>query len=258
MITLLTDFGYRDPFVGAMKGVIASIAPDVVVVDITHGVEPQSIRKGGIAWRQAVPYFPTGSVHVAVVDPGVGSDRAIIAARRRGSVYLAPDNGILGYVVDEDALANPFDEVVRVTESRYFRPNVSSTFHGRDIFAPVAAHLTQGIELSALGPPIVPHLERLPECKRVPSPDGATEDLCGEIIDIDHFGNCLTNVVLNARDAVRETRVAGRTISVFRRLTLTSALVSCSLSSARVAFSTSPSATVDLTKCSLSLSAPTS
>ena len=110
MITLLTDFGYRDPFVGVMKGVIASIAPEVVVVDVTHGIEPQSVRAGGVAWRQAVPYFPAGSVHVAVVDPGVGSDRAIIAAKRNGSLFLAPDNGILGYLVDEDAEIDPRGE----------------------------------------------------------------------------------------------------------------------------------------------------
>lgn len=212
MITLLTDFGYRDPFVGVMKGVIASIAPEVVVVDVTHGIEPQSVRAGGIAWRQAVPYFPAGSVHVAVVDPGVGSDRAIIAAKRHGSLFLAPDNGILGYLVDEDAAGSPFEEAVCVTESRYFRSHVSSTFHGRDIFAPVAAHLALGIELSSLGPPTVPRLEMLPGCKRVPSADGATDDLCGEIIDIDCFGNCLTNVVLEARDDVREIHVAGRIV----------------------------------------------
>ncbi len=206
LITLLTDFGTRDPFVGVMKGVIAGIAPGVPVVDITHEVPPQDLRRAGVCWLQAVPYFPEGTVHVAVVDPGVGSSRAIIAARGRGAVFLAPDNGLLGYVLRADEIV----EAVRVEERRYFLPSVSSTFHGRDIFAPVAARLASGLEVDALGPPAEEiRLEEVPRPVRTPAEGVGGATIAGEVLDIDRFGNVLTNIRLEAGDRVRNVRAGG-------------------------------------------------
>jgi S-adenosylmethionine hydrolase len=194
LITLLTDFGTRDAYAGAMKGVIAGIAPAARVIDITHEVPPQDIRAAGLVWSQAVRYFPAGAIHVAVVDPGVGSRRRILAFEARGSIFLAPDNGLIGHVLRRREIRR----AVRVTRREHFLPAVSSTFHGRDIFAPVAARLALGLPLSALGPPARSHRrEELPRMRvRRPS-GGATGRLRadGEVIHIDVFGNAVTNLL---------------------------------------------------------------
>ncbi len=189
LITLLTDFGLEDIYVGVIKGVIASMAPQARIIDITHGVAPHDVVQGGLRWAAAVPFFPSGSIHVAVVDPGVGGPRPILAARARGSIFLAPDNGLLGFVASPEEV----EEEVVVEDRNYFLPKPSSTFHGRDIFAPVAAHLSLGLPLKKLGPAAAEMVRiDLPRPRQVTS--GGTILIQGEIVDIDNFGNCITNI----------------------------------------------------------------
>lgn len=188
-ITLTTDFGTADAPVAAMKGVIASLNPNVSIVDVSHQIPPQDVRAGAFVLRSAAPYFPRGTVHVAVVDPGVGSDRRPIALECNGHFFVGPDNGLLPLAASRDGQAPEGFHIVHLTESHYWRSVVSRTFHGRDIFAPVAAHLTLGVPLSALGS--VVH-----DCVSLAMPalqetDGA---LSGEIIYVDRFGNCITNI----------------------------------------------------------------
>jgi hypothetical protein len=153
-IVFLTDFGTRDGAVAACKGVMVSIAPDVRIVDLTHDVPPYDIEAAGEVLEQALPFYPTGTVAVAVVDPGVGSERKAIAIlTRRGHILVGPDNGLFTLVMQAEGV----ERAVELRETRYFRAaRASSTFHGRDIFAPVAAHLAAGAPLDSLGPPIVP------------------------------------------------------------------------------------------------------
>ena len=190
LITLLTDFGLRDAYVGAMKGVIAGRAPGVPVVDICHDIEPHAVRRAGLVWRSVVPYFPGGTVHVAVVDPGVGSRRQILAVEARGSIFLAPDNGLIGYALGRRDVRR----VRRVTRRELFLEPVSDTFHGRDIFAPVAAQLALGLPLEKVGPAARSYRwEGLPTPRR--RRRGTVVELRGEIVDLDRFGNATTNLV---------------------------------------------------------------
>ncbi|HZN57814.1 MAG TPA: SAM-dependent chlorinase/fluorinase [Planctomycetota bacterium] len=210
LITLLTDFGNRDSYVGAMKGVIAARAPEARVVDICHEVPPQDVQRAGIIWSEALPFFPPGAVHVAVVDPGVGGRRRILAAEARGSYFLAPDNGLLGYVLR----AGKARRVVEVRNRKCFLPDVSSTFHGRDIFAPVAAGLCQGLELESLGPPARSYLRRSLPREQRRRRRGATEAR-GVVLYVDGFGNAVTNLAPAA--GVRLVRLEAGSI-VFPRL----------------------------------------
>jgi S-adenosylmethionine hydrolase len=188
-IALLTDFGNDDYFVGAMKGVILSVNPLAAIVDITHNVRPQDIRSAAFTLSACRRDFPVGTIFVAVVDPGVGSERRAILAEAEGRFYVAPDNGLLSFVFEE---ARENDEKIRVFElsnERFFRDQVSRTFHGRDIFAPVAAHLSKGVEPAEFGPEIsdfvvTPFVQPTKE-------GGRTE---AEIIHIDRFGNLITNL----------------------------------------------------------------
>ena len=190
LITLLTDFGSRDSYVGVLKGVIAGICPEAAVVDLTHAVPPQDIRAGAFHLLVACPYFPAGSVHLAVVDPGVGTDRRLIAVEAGGHRFVGPDNGLLRWIVER--LAGDNWRAVQLTEPRYWlapASEVSQTFHGRDIMAPVAAHLAAGVALERLGSP-VGALEGTP----LPRPVRDGERLRGEILHVDHFGNAITNI----------------------------------------------------------------
>lgn len=185
LITLLTDFGTRDAFVGIMKGVILSIAPTVHIIDLSHDVPPQEILTGALILRSAVPFFPPGTIHVAVVDPGVGSQRRAVVVQTRDAFFVGPDNGLL-------SLAAPPESVVRVihlTNTAYFLPRLSHTFHGRDVFAPVAAHLSRGVSLEVLGPTI-PAIEEL----ALPIIERTETQLIGSVTAIDHFGNLITNI----------------------------------------------------------------
>ncbi len=186
VITLTTDFGLADPFVGAMKGVILGINPDVHIVDLSHGVEPFNIFQGAIILRSAYRYFPRGTIHVVVVDPGVGGDRRVLLAATQEQLFVAPDNGVLSFVFSDPSFLWAWE----VTAVEYFARKVSSTFHGRDIFAPVAAWLSTGLEPEQLGN-LVDDPKRLPLREADHLGEGV---VAGEVIYVDGFGNLITNI----------------------------------------------------------------
>jgi S-adenosylmethionine hydrolase len=210
VITLLTDFGAADYFVAAVKGTILTINAAVSIIDITHEIPPQDIESGAFTLLTCYRDFPEGTIHVAVVDPGVGSSRRAIVVRAGAYYFVGPDNGLFSYVYDRESTV----EIFHVTASEYFRPSPSPTFHGRDVFAPVAAALSKGIDPQVLGPRITDevHLASLSPAK------DATGKLAGRIIHIDHFGNCLTNFTRPdlPESGVRLT-VNGRVVERFRR-----------------------------------------
>ena len=204
-IALLTDFGYRDHYAGVMKGVIASISPDSPMVDITHGVPPQSVIAGAIALRESWRFFPKRTVFLAVVDPGVGTARLPIAIETRaGASFVGPDNGLLTLAAEDAGIAH----AVRLDSQRYRLPDTSSTFHGRDIFAPAAAWLSRGTALRALGSP----LERIHPLGLPPVVIGHRE-IRGEVLYVDGFGNLVTNI--SRRDlAPLQSSFPGKQVSV--------------------------------------------
>jgi S-adenosyl-L-methionine hydrolase (adenosine-forming) len=186
IITLLTDFGAEGYFVGAMKGVILTRSPEAVIVDITHAIPPQDVQAGAFTLSAVYANFPTGSIHLAVVDPGVGSDRRPIMVETGDYMFVGPDNGLFSIVLDRE----PAAQVRHLINANYFLQNQSSTFHGRDIFAPVAAALAEGAPPSDLGPIILdPVRSGFTEPKIMT--DGT---IAGTILHIDHFGNCVTNI----------------------------------------------------------------
>lgn len=185
LITLTTDFGVRDAYVGAMKGVMVDIAPEAQFVDITHEIPPQDVRHAAYVLWSALPYFPASSVHLVVVDPGVGTRRKAIAAETPWGLVVGPDNGVFSYVW----ASAPHRRVVSLTNAHYHRSEVSHTFHGRDIFAPAAAHLAAGVPLLELGPDIDDPI-RLPD----PTLTLETGRIRGEVLAIDHFGNAVTSI----------------------------------------------------------------
>jgi hypothetical protein len=185
IITLTTDFGGGSHYVAAMKGAILAINPDVTIVDVSHEIWPQDIRTGGWILATSAPNFSPGTIHVAVVDPGVGMDRAIVIADIDGQRFVAPDNGLLGLV----ASAGNVQGAYRVEEPKYWRDEVSATFHGRDIMAPVAAHLSLGVAAESFGP-VHDGLTRLDWC----APTVASRSIVGEIVFVDTFGNLISNV----------------------------------------------------------------
>jgi hypothetical protein len=195
IITLLTDFGTEDAYVGVMKGVILSINPSAVIIDVCHVIDPQDLIQAAYLIKSFYRYFPEGTIHTVVVDPGVGGDRAIIALESAGHIFLAPDNGVLTLLIDEKDI----DAAVRVENPHFFLNAVSHTFHGRDIFAPVASHLSKGVPIDQLGTPLNPQdLIRL----SISKPYLADKDeLIGTIISIDRFGNCISNIDENHLNA---------------------------------------------------------
>jgi len=185
LITLTTDFGLSDWFVGTMKGVILGIAPRAAIVDITHEIPAGDIRAGAFALRASYRFFPKGTVHVVVVDPGVGSERKAIVVETDNYFFIGPDNGVLSW-----ALAKERIKTIRTLQNeRYFLQPISRTFHGRDIFAPVAAHLASGVPIQKLGP-ILKDFISLPW----PRPKRGRNRIEGEVIYIDGFGNAITNL----------------------------------------------------------------
>ena len=186
IVTLTTDFGIQDTYVGVMKGAILGIAPEARIVDLTHGIRPGDIRSAAFSLAGAIAYFPEHSVHVVVVDPGVGGSRRAIAIETSRSLLVGPDNGVFTLALRRE----PAKHIVHLTHSKFWLPQVSDTFHGRDVFGPVAAHLALGVPLQDLGPEIR-DLADAPTPEPAARPDGALE---GEIILIDHFGNCITNI----------------------------------------------------------------
>src|SRR4051812_30289386 len=185
VIALLTDFGTRDHYAGAIKGVALGICQDAAFVDITHEIPPHDVLAGALELAACYRYFPSGTVFLVVVDPGVGSARRPIAAEAGGYRFVAPDNGVLTLVFKE----SPPRKVVELTERRYARPTVSRTFEGRDRFAPAAAWLAKGIQLSALGRPIA-DVQRLD----IPLPEESAGSVRGVVLRVDRFGNLVTNI----------------------------------------------------------------
>jgi S-adenosylmethionine hydrolase len=188
IIALLTDFGTEDAYVGVMKGVILSINPAATVIDVCHAVDPQDLIGAAYLINSIYKYFPKGTIHIIVVDPGVGGNRAIAAVELAEQIFLVPDNGVLTLLMDE----NDIDAIVRVENPHYFFNEVSHTFHGRDIFAPVASHLSNGVPIDQLGRSLNPKdLVRLNISKPYLSDNN---ELIGTIISIDRFGNCVSNI----------------------------------------------------------------
>lgn len=194
IITLTTDFGLADSYVGIMKGVILGIARNATIVDITHQIAPQDIHQAAYIVQTFGAFFPPGTVHVVVVDPGVGSKRRRIILTTPIATYVAPDNGVLTYVwrAAMERWGAETCAVYNLTEPRYWLPSVSNTFHGRDVFAPVAAHLVLGVPPSQFGE----RCEQIVEAVLEQPTRGRHGELVGRIIHIDHFGNCITNVTL--------------------------------------------------------------
>ena len=185
IVALLTDFGTRDHYAGTMKGVVLGLAPDAALVDITHDVPPHDILTASLELAASYKYFPPGTIFLVVVDPGVGSARRGLVAEVGDYRFVAPDNGVLTQVFRE----TPPKKVVELTERRYARPTISRTFEGRDRFAPAAAWLAKGIELTALGRPSGP-LQPL----GLPRPRITSDGITGQIVRVDRFGNLITNI----------------------------------------------------------------
>lgn len=205
VITLTTDFGLRDGFAGILKGVIYGIAPQVKIVDITHTIEPQNILEGAYILQRAAPFFPAGTIHIYVVDPGVGTGRRPLAARLGEHTFVGPDNGMLTPLIEAAEQNEKPVEFVHLNNPKYWLPKVSRTFHGRDIFAPAGAHLASGVLLSALGPRISD-----PVRIELPRPEKTDGGWIAHIIRIDVFGNLATDLPASA--------LAGRTQVVVRLL----------------------------------------
>ncbi len=185
-ITLITDFGLQDEYVGVMKGVMAGINPLANVIDISNTIAAQDTFQAACVLNNSYNYFPKGTIHVVVVDPGVGSDRKIVCLKTENYLFLAPDNGVLSFVIAKEGS----ESIREVTNGKLFLPKLSNTFHGRDIFAPIAAHLSKGVNHKELGE-IVDKTKEINLPKPILSPDGK---LTAEIIYVDSFGNLITNV----------------------------------------------------------------
>ncbi len=186
IITLTTDFGYRDPFVGIMKGVVSAINPAAAVIDVTHGVAPQDVTGGALALAAAVDFFPEGTIHVAVVDPGVGGNRRPVLLETDRACYVGPDNGLMSLAAGRQRLTR----VIHLSNPEYHLRPTSTTFHGRDIFAPAAAHVSGGVPPEQLGE-TVEAFEKL----HIPAPQRQGDNRVeGQVIYVDGFGNLTTNL----------------------------------------------------------------
>ena len=197
LITLTTDFGTRDTYVGTMKGVILGINPSAQIVDLTHDISSQDVHEAAFSIYTAHDYFPDGTIHVIVVDPGVGSERHAIVHQTDRAFFVCPDNGVLSYLLRGLQAAKVGQghliQTVAIQNRAYCLPEVSNTFHGRDVFAPVAAHLSLGVPLTDFGPR-VQALVRLP----LQEPEVSGNILTGQVIKIDTFGNAITNITARA------------------------------------------------------------
>lgn len=186
VVTLITDFGFRDPFAGIMKGVILNINPSAHIIDITNGISPHNILEAAIVIEMSFDSFPVGSIHIVVVDPGVGSVRRPILVAAGSHFFIGPDNGVFSQIYK----LHEIKKVIHMTDEHYFMPGRSSTFHGRDIFAPAAAWLSRGTEISNFGNSITDYVTI-----EVPAPVKSSKNVLeGEIITVDSFGNAATNI----------------------------------------------------------------
>jgi S-adenosylmethionine hydrolase len=190
VITLLTDFGIRDGYPGVMKGVIWKIAPDVQIADISHTIKPQNVLHGALALARTCRFFPPGTIHVAVVDPGVGTSRRPIGMHLGEHYFIGPDNGLFTLVLEQAEKDQVQIQVIHLNRRQYWLPEISHVFHGRDIFAPAAAHLAAGIPFGKLGVPINDPIRlQIPHPKVLPG-----GGLRGQVMEIDTFGNLSTNI----------------------------------------------------------------
>jgi hypothetical protein len=198
VITLLTDFGSDDEYVGAMKGVMLSICPSVAVVDISHQLEPQDIAQAAYMVPAYFHYFPTGTIHIVVVDPGVGSQRAVLAVHFRQHFFIAPDNGVLSLLLADQKSAT----IIEVNKSEYFLKPLSATFHGRDIFAALGAHMAGGTKIESLGSGR--RIEEIVYLNGLRCQVTESGELIGKIVSIDRFGNLISNIdAVQLRDFCR-------------------------------------------------------
>ena len=193
IVTLLTDFGVRDGYVGVMKGVIWNICPEAHIADITHTISPQNVREGALVLALTYHYYPKNTVHVAVVDPGVGTHRRAIAARIGDYKFVAPDNGLLSPVLDQAEKNNWPVEIVNLVHPQYWLQEISHVFHGRDIFSPVGAHLADGVFLDQVGAPL-----NDPVRFTLPEPHIQPDRILGQVLLLDNYGNLSTNIPLTA------------------------------------------------------------
>lgn len=205
IIALLTDFGYLDAYVGIMKGVILSIAPNVQIVDISHSVMPQQIDQSAYLLWTAYKWFPPGTIFVCVVDPGVGTQRKILCVATEKHYFIAPDNGVLKYILASSKVV----EIVEVKNVKFALKDISSTFHGRDIFAPIAAHLCLGTDIYEFGTVAVPQFGAENFVEIIPH---QTMSFRGRIIHIDRFGNIVTNFLLSSEKPAKLSLQVGQTI----------------------------------------------
>lgn len=208
IITLTTDFGLTDVYVGAMKGAVLSVNPRAILVDLSHRIRPHDIRQGAYQLSASFGFFPPGTVHLAVVDPGVGSTRAILAGQFCGQFFVAPDNGLLTMVHHKCVP----EKLVKVEKEAFSRSSISPTFHGRDIMAPVAAHLSLGVELDQLGPPVDTQAITMLDIERCQL--SGSKGLSGTVIDIDRFGNIITNIDQDALSLLNAPSKANLEIKV--------------------------------------------
>ncbi|MCP4266484.1 MAG: SAM-dependent chlorinase/fluorinase [Candidatus Brocadiaceae bacterium] len=203
IITLTTDFDLYDGYVGVMKGVIANINPLARVIDISNKIRPHDVFQAACVINNSYAYFPKGTIHIVVVDPGVGSNRKIICLKTDDYLFLAPDNGVLSFIIEKEKAPS----VREVTNRELFLKEISNTFHGRDIFAPVAAHLSKGQEFNGLGGEIS-KTNKIDLPKPIRSPDG---ELTAEVIYVDSFGNLVTNI---NREIVDSMNVGAERLSI--------------------------------------------
>ncbi|MCL2475883.1 SAM-dependent chlorinase/fluorinase [Candidatus Bathycorpusculum sp.] len=187
MITLTTDFGLNDPYVAQMKGVIYTLNPNSKIIDITHGVDKFNICMGAFMLASVAPYFPVGTVHVAIVDPGVGTERRAIVVQTNQAFFVGPDNGILMLAAQQQDIKHVYE----LSNPKFRLPKVSHTFHGRDIFAPVAAHIDSGISVAEFGSEITQQPLLTPKFASIQNINGT---LTGQILYVDSFGNAVTNI----------------------------------------------------------------
>jgi len=212
MITLSTDFGLKDPYVAEMKGVILTINPNADIVDVSHGVDKFNVRMGAFMLASAAPYFPEGTIHLAVVDPGVGTERRAIVVQTKRGFFVGPDNGVLMLAAQPQGI----EHVYELANPKFMLPQVSCTFHGRDIFAPAAAYLSKGIDPKEFGPEITDAVA--PKFSVVERKDGS---LFGEVLHVDGFGNVITNINQNENPADKAVKVNLHHISLQLAITKT-------------------------------------
>ena len=205
MITLTTDFGLKDPYVAEMKGAIFTINPDAKLVDITHDVEKFNIRVGAFMLASAAPYFPKGTVHLAVVDPGVGTERRAILVQTKTGFFVGPDNGVLMLAAQNQGIKHIYE----LANPKFMLPKVSSTFHGRDIFAPAAAYLDKGVKPHEFGPEVTD-----PVTPQYATVKKKNNTLIGEVLHIDGFGNIITNIPEKELATPKTVKVKLRNVSL--------------------------------------------